>query len=377
MKRASAVILFAVLTTSILTGWIPQRWANSILEAGAFLLALGWIVHLAFSGRRPRWAMVIVPAAFFIAWGVLQLTVHWTVAVSETVRATLGWSANAAFIFVALQTFDQSFLRRRFLDGLLWFAFLVSIAAVLLRLTSPNDTSFAMGPFLYHNHFAAFLEIVLPLALLQSRRRLLYSFVAATLIAAVIVSASRSGTVLIFIETAVIVAITRKRPVTILVATAAVIAIVGWDSLATRLREQRPYYDRLQMLHSSLDMFRDHPITGVGLGNWPVVFPYYARYDDGLFANQAHNDWAQAADEAGLPGLAAFAFFFALVLRQRNIGLIFVFLHALVDYPLHNPQLAALVCVLCTFGRDLLPRGERGIGERSSAGHLPDSLESH
>jgi hypothetical protein len=85
------------------------------------------------------------------------------------------------------------------------------------------------------------------------------------------------------------------------------------------------------------------------------VFPYYARYDDGLFANQAHSDWAQAADEAGLPGLAAFALFFFLILRQRKIGLIFVFLHAFVDYPFHNPQIAALVCVLCALPSSLPP----------------------
>jgi O-antigen ligase len=98
-------------------------------------------------------------------------------------------------------------------------------------------------------------------------------------------------------------------------------------------------------------MFRDHPLAGVGLGNWPIAFPSYARYDDGLFANQAHNDWAQAAAEAGIPGLAAFALFFVLTVRQARhnpwcLGLVFVFLHAAVDYPFHKPQIAALVCIL-------------------------------
>jgi O-antigen ligase len=358
MRRASAIFLYAVLTASILTAWIPQRWSVSILEVGAFLLALAWVVKLAISAQRPRLAVILAPVAFFTAWGLLQLACHWTVAASEAVRATLGWAANLALLFAALQTFDHAVLRRGFLDGLLWFAFLVSIAGILQRLASHTDASFAMGPFLYHNHFAAFIEIVLPFALLQPRRRLWYSFLAAVMIAAVIVSASRSGTALVLLETAVIFAITRKRPVTILIATAALITIVGWDSLVTRLQEQHPYHDRLQMLRSSVDMFSDHPLTGVGLGNWPIVFPYYARYDDGLFANQAHSDWAQAADEAGLPGLAAFALFFALIVRQRNIGLVFVFLHALVDYPFHNPQIAALVCVLCAFGRDTLPVGD-------------------
>ena len=365
MKRASAILLYAVLTTSILTAWIPQRWPVSILEVGGFLLALAWTVKLAILEERPRCSMILIPVALFTFWGLLQLACHWTIAPWETVRATLGWAANLALLFVALQTFDQSALRRRFQDGLLWFAFLVSIAAILERLASPTASSFAMGPFLYHNHFTAFIEIVLPLALLRSHKPLWYSCIAPTLIAAVILSASRSGTALVFLETAVILAIARKPAATLLIATAALIAIVGWDSLAARLQEQHPYYDRLQMLRSSADMFLDHPLTGVGIGSWPIVFPYYARYDDGLFANQAHNDWAQAADEAGLPGLAAFALFFILVLRQRKIGLIFVFLHAFVDYPFHNPQITALVCVLCAFGPDRLPAWSKTNGSRS------------
>ena len=349
MRRASAILLYTVLTASILTAWIPQRWPVAILEVGAFLLALAWIVYLAITNQRPRLNLILSPVAFLTGWGLLQLACHWTTAASETVRGTLGWAANLSLLFVALQTFERSSLRRRFLDGLVWFAFLISIEAILQRLGSHDVNSFAMGPFLYHNHFAAFIEIVLPVALLRRHRRLLYSSIAATMIAAVIISASRSGTTLVFLETAVILAVARKPVVTILVATAALVAIVGWDSLATRLQEQHPYYDRLQMLHSSVDMFRGHPLTGVGLGNWPIVFPYYAYYDDGLFANQAHNDWAQVADEAGLPGLAALTLFFFLILRQRNFGLIVVFLHAFVDYPLHNPQIGALVSILCVF----------------------------
>jgi hypothetical protein len=88
-------------------------------------------------------------------------------------------------------------------------------------------------------------------------------------------------------------------------------------------------------------MVRDHPLKGVGFGNWSTAYPAYAMVDDGLFVNQAHDDWAQWAVEGGLP------FFFVMValavwILPRAVrtvwgtGLIAIFLHCLVDYPIQR-----------------------------------------
>jgi O-antigen ligase len=94
-------------------------------------------------------------------------------------------------------------------------------------------------------------------------------------------------------------------------------------------------------------MVHDRPLTGFGLGAWSSAYPAYARYDDGTFVNQAHNDWAQWSAEGGVP-------FFLLMLiavvglarpawrSLWGLGLMAVFLHALVDYPFEQrPALAA------------------------------------
>ena len=90
---------------------------------------------------------------------------------------------------------------------------------------------------------------------------------------------------------------------------------------------------------------------GVGLGTWPTAYPAYATFDLGVFANHAHCDWAEWAAEGGLPFLAATvalagaAVFFS-ARRHWGIGVVAVFAHALVDYPLQNPALAALTFTL-------------------------------
>ena len=97
-------------------------------------------------------------------------------------------------------------------------------------------------------------------------------------------------------------------------------------------------------------MIRDRPVMGFGLGTWSTAYPAYALRDNGLLANQAHNDWAQWAVEGGLPLLALMLWVAArsarLALRALwGIGVVAVFVHSLVDYPLQRPALAGLFFV--------------------------------
>lgn len=70
---------------------------------------------------------------------------------------------------------------------------------------------------------------------------------------------------------------------------------------------------RILIWQSTLTMVRDHPLTGVGAGNYALVYPRYRKLEEwGLSQRQivgeAHNDYLQVAAEAGLIGLAAFLF---------------------------------------------------------------------
>ena len=109
---------------------------------------------------------------------------------------------------------------------------------------------------------------------------------------------------------------------------------------------------RRELLSSSLDMVRERPLTGFGLGAWATAYPAFAYYDDGSAPNQAHNDWAQWAAEGGLPLLAAMTALLLLFLPHAwrsiwGIGVVSVFLHALVDYPMQQrPALAAWIFLL-------------------------------
>ncbi len=219
-----------------------------------------------------------------------------------------------------------------------------------------------LGPFLYKNECAAFVELVFPLVVYQSlvddRDSLVYIGVAATMFAAVITTVSRAGAVLVTGELVVVVLLAwrrglipgeslRRRLAWTAVFSVALAAVVGWQVTLEKFREPEPYRVRTELLSSSLAMVAEKPLTGFGLGTWPIVYPAYARFDNGLAANHAHNDWAEWAAEGGVPFVALMALLALWSIRPAvdslwGIGVPVVFLHSLVDYPLREPALAAV-----------------------------------
>jgi O-antigen ligase len=128
--------------------------------------------------------------------------------------------------------------------------------------------------------------------------------------------------------------------------------VVGWERLWERLQEPNPYSLRQDLVLSSVSMARSRPLTGFGLGTWPEAYPGYARFDDGRFVNQAHNDWLQWASEGGLPFLALMLGIAAWSVKPAlrslwGVGILSVWLHALLDYPMQQrPALAAFFFAL-------------------------------
>ena len=88
------------------------------------------------------------------------------------------------------------------------------------------------------------------------------------------------------------------------------------------------------------------------MGTWAVAYPRFALSDSGYYVNQAHNDWAQWLAEGGVPLFLLMLGTAALTARPAlesgwGIGPLAVYLHCLVDYPMHQrPALAAWLFVL-------------------------------
>ncbi len=374
LKVFSALALATLLFAGILTQWVPYRWATGLFQTGAFALAICWAARLIFEPFALKGSILVVPLSAAAAWGLAQLALGQSVYRQETWDSVLQWGANLTLFFLSLQIFSDAALRERFLRAILYFAVVLSVFGCIQMFTSNGRIfwlfpaefkDYVVGPFVYHTQFAGFIELILPLAVVGAledrQKRLPYAAIAATLYASVIASASRAGMALVSAEVLTIFAVAllrgratrRSLALTLGLLTGFALLLtgaVGWVALWQRFLLADPYAVRREFLQSSLAMIHDRPWMGFGLGTWSTAYPAYATFDNGLFANRAHNDWAQWTVEGGVPFLI-----FMLWIAARSVGSAMrslwgigaaaVFAHSFIDYPLGRPALAGFIFV--------------------------------
>jgi O-antigen ligase len=367
------MLLAAILCFGILTLWVPARWALSTFQVALFAFAGVRLI------RRRSVDLNFVGCLLAVAavWGALQAVAGWSVDRVTTLEATLNWMANLAAFALAADLYRNAEEREGFLRGALIFTSILAVVSIFTFLTSPAGKVFwifetasdsrTLGPFVYKNQYAAFVETILPLAILgiirDRQRWILHAAIAATLFASVVNGGSRMGSILCLAEIVVLPLIAFWRGMidrrvlarVVLGSLAAVVVftgIVGWQALWKRLQEPNPYSLRQDLVLSSVSMARDRPLTGFGMGTWPEAYPGYARFDDGTFVNQAHNDWVQWADEGGLPLLVLMLAIAAWSVQPAvqslwGVGILCVWIHGLLDYPMQQrPALAAFFFAL-------------------------------
>ena len=374
--QALAAPLAAVLMAATLVDWSHEYWSVAVPQIGAWALVAIWCglwIRAKAAARTPRitWALLAVAL-----WGPLQLLLGLSVSHFATLEASLAWASSAAYFWLGAQALARVEARERFFTLMLAFCGVMALAAVLQYYTAPDLVFWTIpcrdciGPFIYKNHFAAFVELLFPVAmvriLVDRPRALLWGVVAATLFAAVVVSASRGGVAILSAELVAVLAIGARRrwiparrvlllSLQLPVLFAVLVGIFGFQSIWTHFHESSSLDIRKKLVVSTLDMIGQQPVHGFGLGTWRTVYPRYARFDNALYANEAHNDWAQWAAEGGLP--------FALILAgvavwaARNawrapwaLGPAAIFVHSLIDYPTRDPAVMGLMFVLLGAG---------------------------
>ena len=260
-------------------------------------------------------------------------------------------------------------------------------------------TDAATGTFINRNHYAAFLEMALlvalglflsrlrephagetwrerMLALTDRRASLNLALLLCTGILAIglMLSYSRAGIILGMAAAAAFCLFQLRRgwslqkTVLVGVLSAAVLIPaygVGYWTLTGRYSllttELTMPGGRVAVWRKTLGIVRDFPLTGTGVGTFQFVFPRYREATTTAFYDYAHNDYLQVLSEAGLAGGVLLALGIVLlaaawgrraapmgpVLRSAcGFGLIAVGLHEMVDFSLQIPANLLAVTLL-------------------------------
>ncbi len=359
--------LWFALLTGICVAWSPRYWAVSVAITAISLLTVCWVavswIRLE-DIRLPVQSALVLPIG---GWGFLQIAFGTSVVPQLTMYDALVWSISAVAFILASQILRQRQARKIFLELLLWSLTALSVVAMLQFYNTPVRVfglfaapESVVGTFISRNQFAALMELAAPVALwyMVESNALAGGLCYVMIVAGTITAASRAGFILVCVELAiflVIVTVARRREaktivtvfggLAVLIATAA--AIAGTEQILNRFADNDPYTIRRELVESTVQLVRERPWAGHGMGTWSAIYPHVATFDVALLANQAHNDWAQWAAEGGLPfmclmGLLVFSITVPAIRSIWGLGLLSVMAHSYVDFPLREPVLSFL-----------------------------------
>lgn len=357
------LVLLLVLPAFVATFGISAAPSATtrLCECGVFLFA--GILLIRPETTLPRsWPLELAIVALISFWGFGQLAVNATEYRYATFDAALRTATLGATLVSACRVLAGESARTFFIKTLASIGFAISVISVLAYHTSPGkilwvfDSTFpdAWGPFLNRNNFAQFLELTFPaclwLGLTRRHDAHLYLAAAAFMLAAGIASASRTGALLLIVETGVAfwIANRTRRAWWFSGAAALLIAIVGAGVLAGRFAAGDFLEFRREIFRSTMSMISAKPWHGYGLGNYSTVYPEFAEFDSGAVVEHAHNDWLEWTAEGGI-AYAGLWIVFAIRLAPPAIrsiwglGVPAVFLHACVDYPFARLGIGAWV----------------------------------
>jgi O-antigen ligase len=394
--KALRIGLCAIIGFSVLAHGVVEVWSESVLEIGAAILFVIWAIEINREGApKIQWSALNWPLLGLLGIGLGQLVFRMTAYPYLTGTTLLKLSAYFILFFLATQAFRE----RADLTKLAWFlvflGFVVSLFGIIQHFTSEGKIYWfreltaggsPFGPYVNRNHFAGFVELVLPvgLSLLVFRgvRRDVYPMAGLLTIVplgALILSASRGGIVSFAFEVGVLTLLARGRKgsegpriAAIAIVGLAAAALIVWmgagkaiERFSTTHAGDVSLARRASMFRGAAHVFLDHPIRGSGLGTLVAVYPRHETNYDGRVVDHAHNDYIEILAETGIPGgICCLAFLWMLFRDARkcfeaeqghfsralHAGAITavsgLLLHSFVDFNLQIPSNALLFLLM-------------------------------
>lgn len=287
-----------------------------------------------------------------------------------------------AIFFAILCYLDSPDKLKRLVGVIIISGFLYSVYGILKR--NPLATESEFSTFTNYNHFSAYLEMIVFIAIgfsfadFSKTIRLLTIFFAAVMSAAIFLSASRAGRISFGLSFFFFFLILwfRKPPKKAVIPVAALIlfiflfvGLIGPGELLKRMETLAnplmAYQWRLDLLRDSFRAIQDFPYFGVGFGAFSEIIQKYKTSNWQGSYIFSHNEPVQLLAEMGVIGILPLILFFLIYMkrilsmwRQRNsnffifmtagflTGLLSVLMHSFFDFIFHVPANAILFSII-------------------------------
>ena len=366
-------LAWPVAGLAILTLFLVSLWCGLLRQEGVFRVGLWPAIFVVYCGLSVLRSSVPERSVFFVS--------QWSI-----------YMAGAALGFFCLRQGRGEILR----TGLIAFGVVESLFGLYQFLTGYKwifwyeKTKYledATGTYINHNHFAGFLILVIPFALVAGvagRRNsgIMHLGAAGLMMLALLFSRSRMGLAagLVpagFLAVYFLAKARRRLASAILLAVPVVVLLYGaWIGLKPvgerfRFLAQPGYLTtegRLTIWKDTWQLVKQKPWLGWGPGTFPAVYPTVRTEPTEVRWMEAHNDYLQFLCELGVTGLLLFAgpmaaLWCGLVRKAWSevdlngaweaataASLAGLLVHSLADFHLYVPANAMLLMVLAGTG---------------------------
>ena len=449
MKKIVEWGLLLIITGSVLAFGGVQPPAYTAMEATLFLLTVVVLVRQTGGGKidlpLPLWILPFLCLVLLqtiplpgrvVSWlspnrlfpglqpALAPGATHWATLSLYPHDTLLGFFKLAAYLaafVLAAYAFEPREGKNVLAPGLIVLGSLEAAYGIVQYLTGYQKifgftkqfyTEDATGTYINHNHFAGFLELVIPFAAmmvfynLQSRsphgvperrrrraggyslslhpRTLFYAFIMILLLVAVVFSRSRMGIISV-LASLILMALLgqlgegrRAWMVITLLVIACSITYALWIGLGpvlfrfeaiTTASSLENTDARAAIWKQASGIVRDYPAVGTGLGTFAIAFRRYQNTLLDLLVDHAHNDYLEVTTDTGILGaVLLFIPIMVLVVKmilayagarsayRRSVLLACIgstaalLVHSIVDFNLQIPANALLFAVVLGIG---------------------------
>jgi len=338
------------------------------------------------------------------------LTVNQKATLSECMRI----ASYGLFYFLTVQILSDGVRLKKTIRIISYLAIFIAFLAIVQKFTSPDkiywfrntpEGAGTVGPWVYHNHYAGFMEMMCPIVLalflfyrpfidqenpLRSRiaavftspgsnLHFFFGFSLIVIISSIFVSLSRGGIISLCFAMVLFLLLLPRRIVKsrfalyglLISCVVLMMSWLGWEPVigkfAKTLTEAGTIADyRLLLWQDSLNIIGDFFLTGSGFGTFIFIYPLYKNLPTSDIYDHAHNDYLELLTDGGIIGFVlVFWFVLAIVIhgfkniqRRRDryavllsigalTGIVSILFHSVTDFNMHNGANGLYFFFLC------------------------------
>lgn len=387
-----------------------------------FLIALIFIIIFQIIPLPDRVLALISPSAFqtYKTFANDATDAWWTISICPdvTTQELFKLLSYAAVFFVVISHYRTKEQVSGLARTIIYMGCFLAVFAVFQKITwngrlfwfyplregLTSSMGSIWGPYINHNHFAGYMEMAIPLAIgfllyeisrmgnlfhIPLSRRIarfldsgdivamaLLSLAVVTMSAALFMSLSRGGIIGFTVSMFFFLLITRTRRS--LRKKTGIIALLGiviffvvvmasWDRMEDRFKEigEEQKIKRPEVWADTVNIVKDFPISGTGLGTFGGIYPRYQTRNSRLLFKHAHNDYIEILTDTGIIGFIiiigmASLFFYSVIKAWRRrhnnfvkcmaagglTSCVAIAVHSFTDFNLRIPANAMLLTVI-------------------------------